>query len=68
MNAEIRLDDKEESLAAYREYIALETQEKDPARIQVPGTVYFFRIRIIVLDPGFWCVQEIRFLVYIKIQ
>jgi hypothetical protein len=35
MNAEIRLDDKEESLASYREYIALETQEKDPARIQV---------------------------------
>ena len=32
--AELRLEDKEESLAAYREYIELETKEKDPARIQ----------------------------------
>jgi hypothetical protein len=33
---EVRLDDKEDSLAAYKEYIQLEIKEKDPARIQVP--------------------------------
>jgi hypothetical protein len=32
---EVRVEEKGESLAAYMEYIALETREKDPARIQV---------------------------------
>jgi hypothetical protein len=62
MNAEIRLDDKEESLAAYREYIALETQEKDPARIQVPLLfsgcgLRSFRIRIIFFAESFGSIQ-----------